>query len=360
MEDLSDFLVKDPYSMGSKEYQNLVLPRYQRLTQHHIARCSEYRSILSAINFSHGEIGSLVDVPFLPVRLFKTHQLLSVDKNEVFKTMTSSGTSGQQVSKIYLDRSTASAQTRVLTGLVSTVIGRKRLPLLVIDSSDVVKNRQMFSARGAGILGFSMFGAEVHYALDEKMNLDIEKVEKFLDRHAGREIFVFGFTSIIWEHFVIPLRSAHKSLRMSNAVVIHGGGWKKLLDQAVDNGSFKAALRSVASIEKVVSYYGMVEQTGSIYLECDHGFLHTSIYSDVVVRRPRDFSECEIGEPGLLEVLSVIPTSYPGHALLTEDIGILHGRDDCGCGRRGGYFQVVGRAPRSEPRGCSDTYAKPT
>jgi hypothetical protein len=56
--------------------------------------------------------------------------------------------------------------------------------------------------------------------------------------------------------------------------------------------------------------------------------------------------------------LSILPNSYPGHSLLTEDEGVLIGEDDCMCGRLGKYFKIVGRLKNAEIRGCSDTYAE--
>ena len=70
----------------------------------------------------------------------------------------------------------------------------------------------------------------------------------------------------------------------------------------------------------------MAEQTGCIYMECPCGHLHASIWSDVIFRRPSDFGICEPGESGLIQVLSLLPRSYPGHSLLTEDMGVLLGR----------------------------------
>ena len=49
-----------------------------------------------------------------------------------------------------------------------------------------------------------------------------------------------------------------------------------------------------------------------------------------------------MGEPGVIESLSLLPRSYPGHAVLTEDVGVLLGEDDCPCGRLGKYFTVTG------------------
>ena len=57
---------------------------------------------------------------------------------------------------------------------------------------------------------------------------------------------------------------------------------------------------------------------------------------------------------GLIQTLSLLPVSYPGQSILTEDIGVIHGIDNCKCGKLGKYFSVLGRVPDSELRGCSD------
>ena len=64
------------------------------------------------------------------------------------------------------------------------------------------------------------------------------------------------------------------------------------------------------------------------------------------------------GETGIIEVASVLPTSYPGQALITDDQGVLVGVDDCGCGRKGSYFRFTRRIERVEVRGCGDTFAQ--
>jgi hypothetical protein len=101
----------------------------------------------------------------------------------------------------------------------------------------------------------------------------------------------------------------------------------------------------------------MVEQTGAIYVECEYGHLHASIFSDIITRRAVDLAPCEYGEKGIIEAVSLLPKSYPGHALLTEDEGVIFGEDDCPCGRLGKYFKIEGRIAKAELRGCSDTYA---
>ena len=135
------------------------------------------------------------------MRLFKDYELLSVEKSQIIKTVISSGTSGHSVSRIFLDRITATSQTRVLTKIVSSFTGTKRLPMLIIDTKSVIKNHKLFSARGAGILGFSMLGYDVTYALNDDMQLNFDVMEKFCDKHKGENILIFGFTYMIWEYF---------------------------------------------------------------------------------------------------------------------------------------------------------------
>jgi len=77
----------------------------------------------------------------------------------------------------------------------------------------------------------------------------------------------------------------------------------------------------------------MVEQVGSIFVECEAGRLHAPSFADVILRRAHDWSVAAPGEEGLIQVLSCLPQSYPGHSLL-----------------------MSGRLPKAEVRGCSDTF----
>ena len=357
--DIEDVLKIEPYSLDKVAKRQFLNERLRHLTRHHYEHCIPYRKMMDAIGLDMSRLPEYEDLPFLPVRLFKELELCSCEKEEVVKTMTSSGTSGQKVSRIYLDRVTSAAQTKCLTRIVSDYLGTKRVPMLILDSSSVVKNRAMFSARGAGILGFSMFGNTRQYALNEEMELDVEGLKQFLLKHENETIFLFGFTFMVWQHFYKKLIETGYRPDLSRGVLIHGGGWKKLESEKVSPQDFKKCLNDVCGImpEHIHDYYGMVEQTGTIYMECEEGHLHASAYSDILIRRAKDFSLAEKGEEGIIEVVSVLPESYPGHVLLTEDRGVILGEDDCPCGRKGKYFKINGRLKNAEIRGCSDTYA---
>lgn len=343
-----------PYGLGREEKRALYRRELPALTRLHRERCPEYRLLLDALGAGDG--GEPEDAPMLPVGLFKELELRSVPREQVFKTLTSSGTTGAQVSRICLDAETSALQQRSLYRIVSDFVGEKRLPLLVLDSRDVLRDRALFSARGAGILGFSIFGSKTCYALDGGMELDLDGVRRFVDGRRGERMLLFGFTYMVWRHVIRALEERGERLDLSGSILIHGGGWKKLAGEAVSRDEFRERARRALGVEAVLDYYGMAEQTGCVYMECPCGHLHASVWSDVIIRRPEDYGVCAVGEPGVIESLSLLPRSYPGHAILTEDLGVLLGEDDCPCGRLGKYFAVTGRAPRAEVRGCSDTY----
>jgi len=354
---LESIIQTSPYALDKEQKESLYNEALHGLTEHHYQNCEPYRKLLDALGYVQNRQRVVGEMPFLPVRLFKEYDLRSVASDHTVKTMTSSGTSGQSVSRIYLDKTNAANQSKVLTKIVANYLGDKRMPMLVIDSPAVLKDRTMFSARGAGILGFSMFGNKVVYALDEEMRLDIAGVQAFYDQYKDQDVLLFGFTYMVWEYFYKELLRAGMKVLFPHGTLIHGGGWKKLADEAVTNEDFKEQLGGVCALKQVVNYYGMVEQTGSIFMECAQGHLHASIFSDVLVRR-KDLSLCDFQERGLIEVLSLLPSSYPGHILLTEDEGEILGEDDCPCGRLGKYFKVHGRIAEAEIRGCSDTHER--
>jgi len=354
---IDELLAVPPFSFDPEARGQLFLRALNDLTALHRQRCPEYARA-SNLLFPGLHIARKMDeVPYLPVGIFKSHALRSIDEKSVFKTLTSSGTTSSRVSRIVVDRETAARQTRALAIFIGSVLGPRRLPMIIVDSPNVVADRRNFSARGAGVLGMMNFGRDHFQALDDRMELNREGLRRFLDLHAGEPILLFGFTFMVWRYFLEVLQPKEVDLR--TGILIHGGGWKKLAGESINRAEFHRAFRDRTELTRIYDYYGMVEQVGSIYLECEQGFFHVPAFSDIVVRDPLTWKAAPPGQQGVLQVLSALPTSYPGHSLLTEDLGAIVADDGCVCGRRGRHFVVHGRVPTAEPRGCSDTFVAP-
>lgn len=354
---LEDFFELEPYQLNHAEKDRLMTNELLELTELHRERCEPYARMLDAIGYDAQQVKTTADIPFFPVRLFKETELISIARDQVFKTMTSSGTTGQAVSKIYVDKETAMNQQKAMTKILSNHFGKQRLPLLIIDSSTILKDRKQFSARGAAIMGLTFMTRDNTYALREDMSLDFAVLDEFLGKYQGKPFLIFGFTFLLWQHFYQELLASGKRYDLSEAWLMSGGGWKKLTEFSVSQEQFQKRMTDVTGITHFLDHYDTVEQTGCLYAECPCHHLHASVYSDVFARRPGDLSVCDIGEPGILQLISVLPHSYPGHSLLTEDEGIVLGEDDCPCGRKGKYIKILGRIKSAELRGCSDTYA---
>jgi len=347
-----------PFSLPQAEKRARLLPMLRALTQHHAAQCQPYRNVLDRVfgGADRLRMERLEDVPFLPVTLFKTHVLSSVPESEVLKVLTSSGTSGQEPSRVFLDAETASVQSAVLVKVAQHFLGKERLPMVIVDHPGVVRDRRSHSARGAGILGMAQFGHRPFYALREDMSLDEEGLRAYLDQAAGRRVLLFGFTFMVWEYLVRALERAGRRLDLPGGILVHSGGWKKLQEAAVDAGRFRDGVQSATGVDQVINFYGMVEQVGGVYFENSIHYLQAPIYSEVIVRDPVTLEPLPDGQPGLVQVLSCLPTSYPGHSLLTEDLGVIRGVDAEGTGMGGRCFEILGRVPKAELRGCSDTF----
>lgn len=352
---LETALVEPSYGLNQRDREPLLLAGLNALTAHHYTHCLSYQRIINGAWHRRTQFDDLAEIPYLPVSLFKTQKLQSVNDDEVRVVLTSSGTTGQAVSRIALDRQGSALQQRALANSLMHVLGKHRLPMLVIDTDAVFKDPKMMSARGAGVLGIMRYGRNHVFALDQQLQPDWPAVRTFLERLNGLPFFMFGFTYMVWKQFYEVFRDA--GLDLSNGVLIHSGGWKKMQEHAVDNCHFRTALREAFNLERIYNFYGMVEQIGSIFLEGPDGLLFPPNYADVIIRDPINWQPVSTGQVGVIQVLSLLPHSYPGHSLLTEDLGVIEAVDPPTSNWAGKGIRILGRVPKSELRGCSDVIA---
>lgn len=348
-----DWLRRPDFTMPQAARRHWLLPRLADLTRHHLENCPDYARWVRAMFGPGCDWDSVEALPWLPVGVFKARSPISVPAASIVATVASSGTGGQP-SRVRLDAATADAQSRALAGIMARLTGGTRMPLLILDSEAVLKDRNTYSARAAGIIGMMRLGRDAVFALDDGMELRRQAVADFVAKWGRGPVLLFGFTFMVWAHAVPALAAA--GLRFGDdAVLIHGGGWKALADRAVDNAGFKQRLASDLGIRRVHSYYGMAEQVGGICLEAEDGLLRPPPFVDLVIRDPATLAPLPSGQPGLIQILSLLPRSYPGQSLLTEDMGVIHGYDLNGWG--GAAFSVTGRLERAQLRGCGDTFA---
>jgi hypothetical protein len=347
---VSQLLSRRPY--GPRD-ETLLLGEFNALTTHHRAGCQEYARIWP----SSKDATTLEDVPFLHVGLFKHIELRSSApdiKHE--RALLSSATTSGQSSRIVLDQRSGQLQSQSSAAILTDFVGDGKRPLLILDSARSLARSREVSARLMAALSLQPLATDLHFLLnsvDEPANARWEVLTRVLKDHD--EILVYGFTYILWQvfgagHVPDHVRSA---LRGKRVHFIHSGGWKKLESIRVDNATFTAALvQDLDPASQVVDYYGLVEQVGVIYPLCEAGFRHVPVWAAALVRETATLRPV-VGEPGQLQLMNVLAWGAPYHSVLTEDLGcIVLGA--CTCGRSGTRFELLGRLPKAELRGCAN------
>ena len=198
---LNQIFDKDPFSINKNNFNKSIFD----LTNFHYNNSLIYKSLIKKLDFKFDKFSKLEDFPFLPITLFKDLELLSVPQNKIIKILLSSGTSGTGRSKIFLDKENSINQVKTLQSIMSGFLGRKRHPMLIIDKNPKLNNRDNLSARSAAIYGFSIFGKNYTYLLNEKGEINYNILNDFLKKFNKEKFLIFGFTSFIYENLIEKL-----------------------------------------------------------------------------------------------------------------------------------------------------------
>jgi hypothetical protein len=358
---IEGLLTPPAYRLAPEQRQCALLALLKKELAYACDRNPRFRNYVDHWPVDFHTADRLPDLPFLPVGAFKLNPPLAlVDASEVKRTLASSATTGQVASRVILDAATARRMTKGVVTIIRDFIGPARRPYLVIDTPENMTAQAELGARAAAIQGLGSFATAVACCLRRdpqgESSLDLEKLLDCAARWKETEVLVYGFTHVIWTQLVQPLQRRGATLGIPNVHVLHSGGWKRLEEQAVTKEVFVRGVASVfsCSADRIIDYYGMVENVGVVYPDCQHGNKHVPAFAEVIVRDPLTLAPVEAGQVGLVQVCSVLPTSFPGFLLLTEDLAEFIGYDGCPCGRRGTQFRFAGRVPKAEVRGCGN------
>jgi hypothetical protein len=299
---------------------------------------------------------NVADLPFVHVGVFRRLTLKTEREGiEHQRTLESSSTSGTGASQIRLDAASSGLQSRSSRAILADFIGEARRPLLVLDSIASLRGRDGVSARVAAAMSLQPFAEGMHFLLKDAADPASMKWDALIELALEHdELLVYGFTWILWLAWASG-RPAEVDAALAGKTLhfVHSGGWKKLEDARVDRATFDAILLAgLDPASRVVDYYGLVEQVGVIYPLCAEGFRHVPVWAEVLVRDPLTLASLE-NEPGMLQLMNLCALGAPYHNVLTEDLGRLV-PGDCPCGRGAHRFELIGRIPKAEVRGCAN------
>ncbi|MGC1275482.1 MAG: hypothetical protein WBC44_17375 [Planctomycetaceae bacterium] len=347
-----------PYALPPAAKRDYLLTQLTALQRHHAERCPPYARLVVDWERRGAKSESIEDLPFLPVTVFKEHDLRSGDGDAM--AVRSSATTSGVASRVYSDKETRKRQSRSANRIWVDFVGEERRPYLVFDLEETVRGIAGLGARGAAILSLAHLASEFHFVMrsdGNRLRLDADALLRAVEAIGDRSFLAYGFTYLLHQAHVElhdsgnELPPAHPESRL-----LHSGGWKRLQANAIDKVRFNDDVSRPWQLpaSAVTDFYGLVEQVGVPYPDCSEGLKHAPYWAEVIVRRTDTLTPAGVGETGLIQLMNCLPLSGPHHNVLTEDLGETVVEDGCACGRRGRAFRFVGRAPRAELRGCSD------
>ena len=353
---MEKYIVEDKkvFNFKKKERNSFFKKNLFEMIKFHQKNCKDYFSILKNLNFQFSKKTKITDIPAIPVSIFKDNKLYSCKEKKIIKKLLSSGTTGNKQSQIFLDATNSKVQTKVLVQIMEYFFGKKRMPMLIIDKKFEYQDRTKLSASQAAVNGFSILAKKTYFALHSNGQINLEEIKKFMEEFVDDEKIVFGFTNKVFEFF-LEKQNLFQDMQFKNCMLLHGGGWKKIESKSMSPKKFKSELKKRYNFKKILNYYGLIEQTGSIFVECNKcDSFKCSIYSDVYVRDENLKIEQQYNKEGLIQLMSLLPSSYPGNNILTEDLGLICSSKTCKCNFKGKRFKIIGRSKESEVRGCAN------
>lgn len=357
----SELLALPPY-VGNNEADDLFMQALHEEVIFNFENNELYRRFCERKGFNPHEPFTIEDMPPVSVSVFKDlgFKLNSVPKESLTLALQSSATSGVP-STIVVDKETAKRQAKAMIKVVGEFIGKERKPFLMMDIDPRSSYRRLLGARFAAVTGYLRFASKTGFFLKADENnvsyFDVEGIQEYVRTlDPTQPVVVFGFTYILYQHVLQSIEKAGVSITLpQGSKIIHIGGWKKLESERISKDLFNERLSACFGVKLVdiIDIYGFTEQMGLNYPDCECGWKHASSYVRVLVRDTVTHEILPPGKEGLLEFITPLPHSYPGNAVLTDDIGVIDA-GTCVAGRAGTRFKVVGRMKKAEVRGCGD------
>ena len=104
--------------------------------------------------------------------------------------------------------------------------------------------------------------------------------------------------------------------------------------------------------DNIVEFFGAVEHP-ILYCDCVHHHFHIPAYSRVLIRNADTLEPLPMGEVGLINLVTPMVAKTPLLSVMTDDIGVLHPAEECGCGIKTPFLEIIGRIAPEDIKTCA-------
>lgn len=293
-----------------------------------------YRKFVDFLKINPDEVTDLAKIPFLPIEMFKNHQIL--DRNATADLFfQSSGTTQMNLSKHFIadpglyeesisksfEQFIGKPEEFVFLGLLPSYLEKQNSSLIYMVD-DLMKKS------GKPENGYFLYN---HAELFQLLN-DLK----------DKKVILFGVSFALLD-FLDSVESLGRSITGSqNLIVIETGGMKGRKEEMTKDELLKI-LQNGFKTEKIYSEYSMTELLSQAYSLGNNEYQSPN-WMKILVRNAEDpFSYEKEGRTGAINIID-LANIHSCCFIATQDLGKT---------LPGDKFQVLGRIDHSDIRGCS-------
>ncbi|MBR4204897.1 MAG: acyl-protein synthetase [Clostridia bacterium] len=354
------FSGRDPYDTEGTDA--LFAAAVRENARYHAAHCPEYRAILEDFGFSPDELQTTADLgrlPFLPTAFLKTHRLFSMPRARMPIVASSSGTSGK-ASEIGMDFGSLVSGAKMVRRVFAPrgILSARPCHYVVFGYEPRISNR---AAAAKTAFGYTFLAPALSrvFALRYREGKYVPDLDAVIRAFERQEKSPFPTRTIGFPAYTVfaMKRMRERGIRLRlppGSKIMLGGGWKQFWREAVDKNELYRLAEETLGVpeDEIIECYGAAEHP-ILYCDCARHHFHIPIYSRVLIRDARTLEVLPIGRVGLVNLITPMIRATPVTSVLTDDLGILHPAEECGCGVKSPWLEILGRVGLADVKTCA-------
>jgi len=308
------------------DFENYSLEIFQFQAENNLV----YKEFLSYLRVEVSDVKSIIDIPFLPVQFFKTHQIIT-SSDSIQKTFLSSGTSGMQQSKHLVSDITLYEES-FRKGFVNFYGNIEDYTILALLPAYLERE-------GSSLI--YMVNDMIQQSKKEKSGFYLNNLEELAENlieldKKGEKVLLIGVSFAL-----LDLVEAHK-FHLKNTVIMETGGMKGRRKELIRE-ELHQILCNGFGVSEIHSEYGMTELLSQAYSK-GNGVFECPPWMKILTRDTEDaltiLPEGKSGGINVIDLANINSCSF----IATQDLGRVNSDRT---------FEVLGRFDNSDIRGCN-------
>ena len=318
---------RDIFTISSKkEFEKIALKVFRFQFDNNLV----YHKFCTLLNKNKENVKSLLDIPFLPIQFFKSHDVLSSSET-IKQTFTSSGTTGTQTSKHLVtdislyEESYRNAFSEFYGNLENYCILALLPSYLEREGSSLIYMVE------------DLIQSSNHKDSGFYLNNYDELIEKLIELdNSGQNVILIGVTYALLD--LIEKRQFH----LKNTIIMETGGMKGKRKEMIRE-ELHGILCKGFDVPVIHSEYGMTELLSQAY-SLGNGVFECPNWMQILIRDTEDaLSYVNDGKTGGINVIDLANINSCSF-IATQDLGKKNPNHS---------FEVLGRFDNSDIRGCN-------